>query len=217
MKKLLITIFILSLCGTLFATTPYSMKKVDNSGKNATLVVTYPVFQGKSELIKVANKSIYDTIKYQIDRNKTFIEEYGDGEGYINTSYAIIARADNKIISVLWVGDWNAGGVHNDIIYTATFGVINGKAKRLKINDIYSPEKAAEDIINAFKTNKGVSSIPQQYQDGELTVDAILNEENQELLNSFIISDKYITFYRKEYEFGYGYEGASFIKLPFKI
>ena len=59
--------------------------------------------------------------------------------------------------------------------------------------------------------------IPQQYQDGELTVEAILNEENQELLNSFIISDKYITFYRKEYEFGYGYEGASFIKLPFRI
>ena len=129
MKNILITALVLLICGSVFATTPYSMKKVDNSGKNAKLIVTYPVFKGTTDLIKVANKGIYETIKYQIDRNKTFIEEYGDGKGYINTSYATIVRADNKIISVLWTGDWNAGGVHNDIIYVATFGVINGKAK----------------------------------------------------------------------------------------
>ena len=33
--------------------------------------------------------------------------------------------------------------------------------------------------------------------------------------SDFVISDKYITFFREEYEFGYGYEGADFVKLPY--
>lgn len=212
MKKLIFIIIIITFCTTVFADTPYSIKKINQSGKHAKLVTTYPVFSGDTPLIKLANKEILNTLKSHIDTNKTFIEEYGDGDGYINTAYATIVRADKKIISVIWKGDWNAGGVHNDIIYTATIGLVNGKAKKLTINDIGNPKKFAEQIIKEYQKK---SIRPQMLDDGELTAQSLLDEKGQTLLNSFTISKNYITFYRQEYEFGYGYEGADFVKIRF--
>lgn len=118
-----------------------------------------------------------------------------------------------KVISILWTGDWNAGGVHNSLVDAITFGVINGKAKKLTINDVYDPQKAANDIFYIYNHR---SPTLQKIQDKEMTKDDILNEEGQELLNTFTLSKNYITFYRKCYEFGYGYESSDFVKLPLR-
>ena len=214
MKKIFLTLIILILGTWCFsAKIPYSIVKIDNSGKYAELVVKYPVFKGNSDLINVTNTAIKETLKNHIEQNKIFISEYGDKDGYINTAYPTIVRADEKIISIVWHGDWNAGGVHNDIVYTLTSGYVNGKAKVLKIDDVYDKRKACNDIIYAYKQSKYP---PQQLVDGELTADTLFSqEEGLDILNNFTISDKYITFYRPEYCFGYGYEGADFVKIPY--
>ena len=213
MKKIIFILCLIFFAGICFASLPYSMKKADASGKNATLVVTYPVFIGNSELIKTANRGIYETVREDIERNRTFIEEFGDGEGFINTAYATVVRADEKIISVVWNGDWMAGGVHNDMVFTATYGMVNGKAKKLTVNDMGDPKVFAQKIYNAYLEKEMKL---QQLEEGLFSPQAILEEEGQQLLNSFTVSDKFITFYRQEYEFGYGYEGADFVKILLK-
>lgn len=209
MKKIFFIFLIFFFSVSVFAV-PYSVKKIDNSGKYACLITTYPKFIGNSPLIRLANKEIPKIISETVNTNKTFIKEYGDSEGYINTAYATVVRCDSKIISVLWRGDWCAGGVHNDIIMTVSFGMINNKPKILTINDIGCPEYFANEIIKEYKIHNPELSM---LNEGTFNEKALLKEENQCLLNSFTISDNYITFYRHEYEFGYGYEGADFVKI----
>lgn len=209
MKKIFFIFLIFFFSVSVFAV-PYSVKKIDNSGKYARLITTYPKFIGNSPLIILANKEIPKIISETVNTNKTFIKEYGDSEGYINTAYATVVRCDSKIISVVWQGDWCAGGVHNDIIMTASFGMINNKAKILTVHDLGDPVYFAKEIIKEYKShNKKLEML----SEGTFTEKAILEEENQCLLNSFTVSDRFITFYRKEYQFGYGYEGADFVKI----
>lgn len=95
MKKIVL-IFILLISSIIVYGNTYTIKAINNSGKHTKLKITYPIFKGNSELEKIANKGILEKIKSQIDVNKTFISEYGDKDGYINTFLCTITRCVKK-------------------------------------------------------------------------------------------------------------------------
>lgn len=210
MKKIIISIIILFISITVYANPTYSYRYINNSTKNVKLVIKYPKIKGKGDLVKLANKGIYEYLYPVIDIHKDFFKYNKNKKGYYDVCYSTVTRCDDKIISIFFIGDIYAGGAHNlPIVDGLTFGIVNGKAKKLTIHDVYDPYKAANDIYYVWLHEK------REYVGYNTKKDILYEEPSIKMLNNFTISKNKITFYRKVYSFAPFCCDWDYVKLPF--
>lgn len=214
MKKIILIFTLLLLSISIYANPTYTYKYINNSTSKVKLEIKYPIFKGNEELVKIANKGVLEIVKPVISDNKNFLKIHENKKGYYNTFYATVTRCDKKIISVLFVSRFFADDIAHDLpqVQGVTFGVINGKTKKLTINDVYNPKKAANDIFYVWTHSKNK---PNDVENNTITKKDLLNEKEQRMLNNFTISKNYITFYRSCYEFSAYCDDWDYVKLPY--
>lgn len=115
-----------------------------------------------------------------------------------------------RLASVSFVQGWYTGGNHpNFVYYTFNYGVIDGKAKKLTLTDVFSKRLSAADIkqqVNDLILNK------LRLQDrASFVVDGSIAKLSEAQLNRFVLTREGMTFLFPPYEL------ASYAAGDFKV
>lgn len=215
MKRSGLSLFIacaaVSLSIALPQTLPIRWKKLSDVRKgHHEYHVSYPIFGGGGNVAKIANTHFANDAIATMQEGRKALKDglFGDMLYTLDSSVDIgIARAD-LISGCINYGDFMGGAHPNHTFKPATFGLVNAKAKRLKLIDLCK-SKAARDLI---KSKIVVPKLQSQKKERDGAMDWELPDIAME---QFLVTPAGITWLFPPYMVGPYVEGDYTIKVPF--
>ncbi|MCC6483492.1 MAG: DUF3298 and DUF4163 domain-containing protein [Armatimonadetes bacterium] len=179
-----------------------------------TAKIVYPRFGGDSPLAITANKTLEEASRKALDEFRTEAEENFDSRtavaAFETESLTVLSVATEQIIS-LYIRTYEfTGGAHPNTFYQPmTFGYANGKASRLKLQDLFKKDVNALQIVSELVIPKLRSLNASAVTDGEVTA------LTPQMAESFVVTPNGLTFLFEPYAVGAYAEGSFFVKIPF--
>ncbi len=174
----------------------------------------YPRFRSRSAVANLANtesrsflKNIYDTFMDGIkELEESGVEQY---TMYDTSSGPVVSIAQRDFIS-LYVGtaDYMGGAHPNRSYHGMTWGMVDGKAKRMKFADFLKDGADPVAVASKAVVPKLIEAEATWFEDGEITM---LDEKMTE---NFVVTPAGITWLFSPYEAGPYTDGEFFIKVP---
>ena len=177
----------------------------------------YPVLSGTSAVVRLANESLKaDAEKFVrqavSDLNSEFLPK-GSKRPPNPYGYSLggeVKFASPNLISVVSLAYSYTGGAHPNHYYVVSnFGLVNGKAKRLNIGDLFRPRHPFLNEITANVMPELVRREAGWVDSGALT------EIDYPRANIFSFDKKGITFYFEAYSVGSYAEGDYLVTVPY--
>lgn len=177
--------------------------------------VRYPIFAGTSPVARLANESLrlYATSsvsKFIQQAESDFAEQgnLGPSNGYSLELKPVISLARPDLISVYFNRDTYMGGAHPNTEYPSqSFGLVNGKAKRLTLADLFDKNKNPYAVLSTVTLPKlkarGASSVT----NGDIKM---LGKEN---LREWVLTPRTITLLFAAYDVASYAEGPFITKI----
>ncbi len=171
---------------------------------------SYPVFQGSSPTVKTANAHFAAEAQKALKIGHQAIKDGMTGDLLYSMDFSVdigVARTD-LISACINYGDFMGGAHPNHTFKPATFGVINGKSKRLKLIDLCKSAQA-RDLI---KTTIVMPKLQAQKKKRDGALDW---EFPDQAMEQFLVTPGGITWLFPPYMVGPYVEGDYTIKVLF--
>lgn len=174
----------------------------------------YPAFESKSPVALLSNKTLARAEKAELDAyakecEDTFSSSPAPDSAYVSEETTAVSLAWPNLISVSASDYEDAGGAHPNTTFTFhSFGLAEGHAKQLKLQDLFRREvsgaKTVTPLILADLRRKHASNL----DDPEFKLDA-------GLLEQFVLGRRSITFMFAPYQVASYAEGAFLVEIPY--
>jgi hypothetical protein len=178
---------------------------------------TYPVLRGTSEVVRLANATLKaDAEKFVRQAVSDLKSEFlpkGSKRPPNPYGYSLggeVKFASPDLISVVSLAYSYTGGAHPNHYYiVSNFGLVNGKAKRLNIGDLFRPRFPFLNEVTANVMPELVRREAGWVDSGALT------EIDYPRANIFSFDKKGVTFYFEAYSVGSYAEGDYLVSVPY--
>lgn len=173
----------------------------------------YPRFGGGGAVADLANKAAAKTAQDTLDE---FRRAASGVRGklqflYEMESLAIVSVATPQLISLYFDTTEYTGGAHGNRFYQPmNFAIVNGKAQRLKLQDLFKKGVDARQVVSDAVLPKLRDLKASAVVDGDIT------ELPADLAESFVITPSGLTFLFEPYAVASYAEGSFIIKIPFE-
>lgn len=218
-RTLLVMAIVLATAGLAASGAQVSTKTVTLKKARAgyySIKVQYPAFAGSSAVAKKANAELARLARTRFAGYQKDAKDALTGVGkptfpydFMFTPTVSVAKPD--IISVYFTEFSFTGGAHpNTVFAAASFGLVNGTAKKLNLADLFKPgvdarQVAAEQVYDRLKSKPGAVWV----KEGTITA------KSPELTRTFAISAAGLTFLIPPYDVGPYSSGPFVVKIPF--
>lgn len=180
-------------------------------GGKAGVEARYPSFTG-DELARLASAGVRKRVQEVV---ATYRKEWGKGNGTDRPSGMYISGEvtlmQSNLISAFTDFAPYTGGAHGGLFYaTYNYGMVNGRAKKLKLQDLFQPGVKFKDVLSPL--------ILQSLRDREAgwVENGDYRDVSDLVFESFVITPNGLTFIVPPYEAGSWAEGTFWVKVPFK-
>lgn len=175
----------------------------------------YPEFEDKTPVARLANKALKN---WATARQNRFVRECAkntaqSGKQTANATYTVdyevTCAYPERLLSVRFDTFKETGGAHGEPEYvTFTFGLVGGKARRLKLDNFFAPGSAFKDTVTTAVLGK-LRRNPRAI----LVVNGDVTSLTEDQLNRFSVEADGLTFFFNPYEVGPYSSGRFQVKL----
>lgn len=180
-------------------------------GGKAEVEARYPSFKG-NELAQLASAGVRNRVQEVVAEYR---KEWGNGNGTDRPSGMYISGTvtlnQASLISAFTDFAPYTGGAHGGLFYsTHNYGVVNGRAKKLKLKDLFQPGVKFRDVLSPLILQSLREREAGWVENGDY------RDISELVFDSFVITPQGLTFIVPPYEAGSWAEGTFWVKVPFK-
>ncbi|HXH61380.1 MAG TPA: DUF3298 domain-containing protein [Fimbriimonadaceae bacterium] len=174
----------------------------------------YPQFSGDSAVAKLATKEVAAPLDSQLEFFMVAVDDYETadrpkvGALYFEAG-AKISIAKTDFVSLYTTVFDFAGGAHPNTVYQGmTWGIVDGKARRLKFADLLKKGEDPVAVASAVVVPKLVKAAATWFKEGDKT------KLDPKMVENFVVTKAGVTWIFSPYDAGPYVDGEFFIKVP---